>query len=82
MEIEVKIPEEKSSLISNLLWNEKELSVTFRTNNVTYIYEKVPMNIFLDVLNSSSIGSYFGHFIKGSFIYRKVEKDENNEKSN
>ena len=76
MEIEVKIPEEKSSLISNLLWNEKELSVTFRTNNVTYIYEKVPMNIFLDVLSSSSIGSYFGHFIKGSFIYKKIEKDE------
>lgn len=47
------------------------LTVTFNNGSV-YEYFTVPINVYEDLINASSHGSYFYRNIRNSFSYRKI----------
>ena len=64
----------KSSQIAYIGYEEdtKELFVTF-TNGSVYKYEDVPKYQFDSLMAATSVGRYFGDFIKNSYSYTKIK---------
>jgi hypothetical protein len=48
------------------------LEMTFRSNGAVWEYDGVPENLYYDMMNSGSIGSYFLRNIKGQYTERQV----------
>ena len=51
--------------------NSNTLRVEFKSNR-TYDYSNVPENIFNDLKNASSVGSYLAKNIKNSYPYTEI----------
>lgn len=68
--------EHKSSTIVTTDYNfvNQEFTVEFKGNN-TYIYSKVPLNIYNKFKQSESKGSFLSKEIKGTFDFIKIEED-------
>ncbi|MFT7388469.1 MAG: hypothetical protein ACI8VC_001723 [Candidatus Endobugula sp.] len=47
------------------------LQVSFN-NGSTYQYFNVPVNVFLELYNASSVGGYLAKKIKGKYKYKQV----------
>ena len=65
-----------SSLIIHSAGYDKEnkiVFIRFQKNSSLYCYFNVPYNIFNDLINSSSVGSYLTKNIKNVYQYQKLE---------
>lgn len=51
--------------------NSNTLRVEFKSNR-TYDYSNVPENVFNDLKNASSVGSYLAKNIKNSYPYTEI----------
>ena len=51
---------------------DKELFITFRSNNSTYKYVDVSKDVYENLKASSSIGSYFRNHIQSKYAHSKV----------
>jgi hypothetical protein len=49
-----------------------ELYITFK-NGTTYKYENVPIHVFNELINATSVGKYFTLHIKNSYINSKIK---------
>jgi len=52
-----------------------KLVVQFKTGKY-YEYENVPENLYLNMVNSQSIGKYFNTYIRNNFPYRELVIDK------
>jgi len=48
-----------------------ELSVIFKNNPVRYVYLNVPSQVYQDLINAVSIGSFFNREIKDIYSFEK-----------
>lgn len=62
----------KDSIYYNL---SNELHLTFK-GGTTYIYKKVPIDIFAEFANSESLGKAFHTLIKPNYEFEKVENED------
>jgi len=49
----------------------KTMHIRFQSGRL-YAYYDVPEDIYQDLMNADSLGSYFNSFIKGAFAYTKL----------
>jgi len=63
----------ESSNIEAVGYNQstEELFIEFK-NGVTYKYEKVSFNVFIDLLDADSIGSFFYKHIRSDYAFTKL----------
>lgn len=47
------------------------LEIEFHSGGV-YQYSGVPQNIYTNLVNASSVGSYLAHHVKGVYSYRRI----------
>lgn len=68
--------EVKSSNITSIDYDEKEqiLTVEF-IGGGCYKYDKVPVKIYKDFMNTESKGKFFHSHIKSAYTYKKIDKD-------
>lgn len=50
----------------------KQLRVSFIHGNSLYEYDGVEQETYDDLVNASSVGSYFAQNVKGVFPYRRI----------
>jgi len=65
----------KSSNIKAVGYNElkMKLRVEFKSGG-TYEYKDVPRKVWMDFIESKSLGKYFFSHIKGKYSYEKISK--------
>ena len=64
-----------SSVISKILYNDETstLRIIF-LSGVVYDYKNVPFEVYTDMKNASSKGTYLNKNIKGHYSFKKVSK--------
>jgi hypothetical protein len=75
MRIEIYCTDIDSTMVKSMIYTEGKLIVTFNNNN-TYVYDKVRLKSFLNVITSDSIGQAFSKYIKGSYSYKEIGESE------
>jgi hypothetical protein len=68
-----RMPHVQSSMITKVEYDEDtgELDITF-TSGKTYRYLRVPLEIYVDLLDAKSKGGYFNDCIKDEFVGAEV----------
>jgi len=61
-----------SSNVVSVGYDEENMILEIEFNNGTYQYYDVPIDVFEELLNSPSIGSYIHHNIRHNFSYAQV----------
>ncbi|MCU1793243.1 MULTISPECIES: KTSC domain-containing protein [Pectobacterium] len=62
-----------SSNIASVGYDSDSLTLEIEFNNGgIYQYYSVPENIYTDLLNAGSVGSYFSHNIRNSYPTQKI----------
>ena len=64
----------QSSALEQVSYDERAhtLCATFRESHRTYIYQRVPQEIYDGLIFADSLGSYFNAHIQGHFPFREV----------
>jgi hypothetical protein len=65
-----------SSTIANIGYDRhtQELSVLFHGNeSALYTYFKVPMEVFIDMLNATSKGAFHAAYLKGNYEFKREQ---------
>jgi KTSC domain len=67
------MPQVESSVMTRVEYDEDagELDITF-TSGKTYRYSRVPLEIYIDLLDAPSKGEFFNDNIKDAFAYTEV----------
>lgn len=65
-----------SSTFSEVGYNPmtEELTVVFRENGETYIYEGVPTTEYDALIGADSLGAYYHDNIRGTYEYRQLQE--------
>ena len=61
-----------STTINSVGYSNKLLEVEFKNNRI-YLYFNVPEIIFLKLMQSSSKGSFLHEFIRGKYLFKRIE---------
>jgi hypothetical protein len=71
LESEADMPTVQSSVIDEIDWHNRELTVRFTTGRV-YVYSHVPQFVYFQFLGAASKGEYFNHEIRDHYRFREL----------
>ena len=54
----------------------KTLEVEFKKSGSVYRYDAVPEDVFEELKNAKSVGTYFGKAIKGAYEFKKISPED------
>lgn len=54
----------------------KTLEVEFKKSGSVYRYDAVPEEVFEELKNAQSVGTYFGKAIKGVYEFKKISPED------
>ena len=69
--LEAVLHDVESSNIARIGWEDDILEIEFLSGS-TYEYFNVPEDVYEELMNADSKGSYLAHNIKGVYSYRKI----------
>lgn len=59
-----------SSNIESVSYEDGDLFITYK-NHTTYVYQKVPREIFENLKKAESVGKFVNQYIKGKYLFEK-----------
>lgn len=65
------MPPVQSSVIEEIDWHDRELTVTFKTGRL-YVYSAVPQFVYFQFLRAPSKGEYFNREIRDHYRFREL----------